>query len=111
MRIGAEAPPSASSPIGPLLEVLLLGIANAVFVDGEQAIALWQTWAVVDLANTRFSPALPQAEARGTCVRNDVSSDRFLRIWVEHGTWPTIHLCNDLVGDYDGNTKLIRKPL
>ena len=40
------------------LEILILRVADTVFVDGEETVALRKTRAVVDLAHSRLSTSL-----------------------------------------------------
>jgi hypothetical protein len=44
-------------------------------------------------------------------VGNDISTDRLLRIRVEHRTWSTVNLRNNLIRDDDRNPKLISQAL
>ena len=44
-------------------------------------------------------------------MSDDITTNRFLRIRVKHGTGPTINLGNDLVCDHDCDAKFIRQAL
>jgi hypothetical protein len=44
-------------------------------------------------------------------VGNDISTDRLLRIRVEHRTWSAVNLRNNLIRDDDGNPELISQAL
>lgn len=94
-----------------VLHVLLVGVTNAVLIDGKQAIAFRKTRAVIDLADTGFSSPLLQTETCCTSMGNDITSDGFLGIWVEHGTWSSVDLGNDLIGDHNRNAEFVCEAL
>jgi hypothetical protein len=44
-------------------------------------------------------------------VSDDVASNRLLRVGIEHGAGATVDLGDNLIGDDNRNTKLIREML
>ena len=64
---------------------LILCVSDSIWVYGEDGLVLRQAGRVVNFANPLFSAALPQVQSRGGRVRDDVASDRFLRVGGEHG--------------------------
>ena len=72
---------------------------------------LRQARRIVDLAYPRFGSALLQRQSRGGSVRDDVATDRFLRIGVVHGARSAVDLRHNLIRDDHGNTELICETL
>lgn len=82
-----------------------------MFIDRKQSIALRQTGAVVDFADSGLGTALLQAQSRSTGMGNDVTANGLFRVWVEHGTWSAVHLCHNLIRDDHCNSELICESL
>src|SRR6266536_5692521 len=94
-----------------LLQVFRAWVANTIFINSKQTITLRQARTVVDLADSSLSSPLLETQSRSASMCNDVSSDRFLWIRVEHCTWSTVNLGDDLIRDNHCNTELVRKTL
>jgi len=94
-----------------LFEIFRTWVADPVFINGEQTITLRQAGTVVDLADTRLSTTFLKTQPSCTSMGNDVASDGLLGIRVEHRTWSTIDLSNDLVGNDHCDSELICQPL
>ena len=62
----------------------ILGIANTISVDAEHRLALRQAGRIVNLADARVAPALPQIQPCTARVRHYVAADGLLRIGAEH---------------------------
>ena len=102
--------PFISSPL-ILLQILRTRIAYPVLIDREQTVTLRQTRTVVDFTNPRLPSPLLQTQPRCACVGNDVASDGLLRVWIEHGARTAVDLRDDLIGDDDSDTELVREAL
>ena len=94
-----------------LLQVLRAWVTNAIFVDRKETITLWETGTVINLADSGLTTTLLETQPCGTGVSYDVSSDRLLRIRVEHSTWASIDLGYNLICDDNGNTKFVGEAL
>lgn len=94
-----------------LLQVLRTGVANAILIDSKHAIALRQTWRVIDLAHSRLASPLLQTQPRSRRMRDDVAADRFFRVRVEHRARSAIDLRNNLIRDDYRDAELVSKPL
>lgn len=92
-------------------QILRTRIPDPILINGKQTIALWQTRAVVNLTDARLAPPLLQAQPRGTGVRDDIATDGFLRVRVEHGTGSTVDLGDNLIGNNDGDAEFVRETL
>ena len=94
-----------------LLQILRTRIPYPILIDREQTVTLWQTRTIIDFTNPRLPPPLLQTQPRRARVRDDVASDRFLRVRIEHGARTAVDLRDDLIGDDDGDAELIREAL
>lgn len=63
-----------------ILRYSVFGIHNSSHPDGKGGLALGQVGAVVDLGDPALPPALPQVDPGGGGVRQNVASDRLLRV-------------------------------
>ena len=109
--IASLLPLSCPPPPLILFQILRTRIPNPILIDCKQTIALRQTGAVINLTDPRLPPSLLQAQPRRARVRDDIPTDRFLRIWVEHGTRATVDLCDDLIGNDDRDAEFVREAL
>lgn len=94
-----------------LLQILRTRIPNPILLDRKQAITLRQTGAIIDLTDPRLPPALLETQPRGRSVRDDVPSNRLLRVRIEHGAGSAVDLSDDLVRDDDRDAELVREAL
>ena len=121
MQLYKKKPPQAFLPASSpspshslhliLVQILRTRIPNPILIDRKQAIALRQARTIVNLTDARLAPALLQTQARGRGMGDDIASDGFLGIGIEHGAGPAIDLGDDLVGDDDGDAELVREAL
>ena len=103
-------PPSISHR-SILLQILRARIPNPILINRKETITLRQTRTIINLTDPRLAPALLETQSRRARVRDDIATDRFLRVGIEHGARPAVDLGDDLIRDDDRDAELVREPL
>ena len=94
-----------------LVQILWTRIPDPRLRNRKQAITLRQTRAIINLANPRLPSPFLERQPRRRRVRDDITADRLLRVWIEHRTWASIDLRNDLVRNHHRDAELVCQSL
>lgn len=80
-------------------------IGDATFRQLKEALALWDSRGVIDLADSLLALALPQEQPCRRCVSDDIATHRLL--WIDGVGHATTRISSDLVGDEDRDVELL----